>query len=136
MFVNLFIASELTWKTKGIHLRQETKFPDADTTTLIFQCDQPEKLTLHLRHPYWVTNGFAVAVNGQPLKVKSQPRFIRPVHRIAKLSGFDERHLSCHARLFWSAERLIDSHFSGVQDRAIGQRPLETPLDISARQKY
>ena len=37
LFVNLFIASELTWPEKDITVRQETKFPESDTTTLEIQ---------------------------------------------------------------------------------------------------
>ena len=33
-FVNLFIPSELTWKDKGIVVRQETKFPEEEATHL------------------------------------------------------------------------------------------------------
>ena len=33
LFVNLFIASELTWTEKGNSVRQETKFPESDTTS-------------------------------------------------------------------------------------------------------
>src|SRR5579884_3127076 len=34
LYVNLFIASELTWKEKGVLLRQETRFPEEETTRL------------------------------------------------------------------------------------------------------
>jgi hypothetical protein len=73
LFVNLFIASELNWKEKGVVVRQETKFPDADTAALTFRCERPQRLILRLRHPAWAESGFAVAVNGEPVKVKSAP---------------------------------------------------------------
>jgi DUF1680 family protein len=65
LYVNLFIASELNWKTKGIKIRQETKYPDAQSSKLIFSCEQPVELTLQVRHPFWATNGFEIAVNGE-----------------------------------------------------------------------
>ena len=34
LFVNLFVASELSWKKKGLVVRQETGFPVSDTTIL------------------------------------------------------------------------------------------------------
>ena len=34
LFVNLFIPSELTWRDKGVTLRQQTRFPAEDTTRL------------------------------------------------------------------------------------------------------
>lgn len=71
LFVNLFIASELNWKEKGIKLRQETRFPDEGGTTLVFQCEKPRELALRVRRPYWAGNGFAVSVNGQPVSIHS-----------------------------------------------------------------
>jgi len=34
LFVNLFIASQLNWKQKGITITQKTLFPDEETTRL------------------------------------------------------------------------------------------------------
>ena len=34
LFVNLFVASELQWKEKGISLRQETAFPYSEDSKL------------------------------------------------------------------------------------------------------
>ncbi len=64
LFVNLFIASQLEWREKGITLRQQTSFPATDSTELRFTCDKPALLTLNIRQPFWATNGFEVAVNG------------------------------------------------------------------------
>lgn len=57
LYVNLFIASELNWKEKGITLRQETKFPDEPKTTLTILTDKPVEITLKIRHPSWVPAG-------------------------------------------------------------------------------
>ena len=57
LFVNLFIASELNWKEKGVILRQETKFPDEPKTTFTFSSDEPVEFTLKIRHPSWVPSG-------------------------------------------------------------------------------
>ena len=64
LFVNLFIASQVEWKEKGITVRQETTFPESDTTELRFTCKKPVLLTLNVRHPFWATNGFEVRLNG------------------------------------------------------------------------
>jgi DUF1680 family protein len=64
LYVNLFIASELSWKDKGIKVRQETTYPDEQATRLVFTCDNPVELTLQIRHPFWATNGFDIKVNG------------------------------------------------------------------------
>ncbi len=67
LFVNLFIASELNWKAKGVKLRQETKYPDEAASRLIFTCEKPVELTLKLRQPYWANSLIGVRVNGQAL---------------------------------------------------------------------
>ncbi|HUA67702.1 MAG TPA: beta-L-arabinofuranosidase domain-containing protein [Candidatus Saccharimonadales bacterium] len=74
LYVNLFIASELSWPEKGLTLRQDTKFPDKDTTRLTFHCKQPVKVALKIRWPGWAKtppriwiNGLGQAVSGQPV---------------------------------------------------------------------
>ena len=81
LFVNLFIASELNWQSRGVRVRQETKFPDKDTTTLTFECQQPTNLTLHIRHPYWVEKGFAISVNGKPVNENTTPSSFADITR-------------------------------------------------------
>lgn len=73
LYVNLFIASELMWKDKGVVLRQETSFPETGSTHLRFSCAQPTELTLHLRRPYWAVKAFSVTVNGIKQAVRSKP---------------------------------------------------------------
>ena len=73
LYVNLFIASELQWKTKGITVRQETKFPAASSSKLTLNCAKPVHLTLQVRCPGWVQAGFAVTVNGHPVEAKAKP---------------------------------------------------------------
>jgi DUF1680 family protein len=72
LFVNLFIASELSWPEKNLTLRQETKFPDAGTTSLKFQCQQPAQLALKIRWPAWADQ-ISVRVNGKKQKISGQP---------------------------------------------------------------
>jgi DUF1680 family protein len=73
LYVNLFIASELDWKERGIKVRQETKFPTVDTTMLTFSCEKPVDLGLKVRWPSWAKSGFAVAVNGRTQKTTGAP---------------------------------------------------------------
>lgn len=73
LYVNLFIASELNWKAKGLALRQETKFPDEGASKLVFACDKPVELSLNIRHPAWATEGFEIRVNGKAQSVASKP---------------------------------------------------------------
>jgi DUF1680 family protein len=73
LYVNLFIASELNWKSKGLKLRQETKYPDEMSTKLGFTCEKPVTLSLHLRHPFWAAGEYAIKVNGKKQRVESAP---------------------------------------------------------------
>ncbi|MDH5706674.1 MAG: glycoside hydrolase family 127 protein [Candidatus Aminicenantes bacterium] len=73
IFVNLFIASELDWPEKGVTLRQETRFPEEEGTTLIIQAKKRVRLDLRLRIPYWATGGATVEVNGQAQDVSTAP---------------------------------------------------------------
>jgi DUF1680 family protein len=73
LFVNLFIASELDWKDKGVVVRQETRFPEEDTTRLIFRSQQPVRLALKIRYPSWAKSGVNLAINGISNPVKSGP---------------------------------------------------------------
>jgi uncharacterized protein len=74
LYVNLFIASELSATNLGLTLRQETRFPDEPRTRLLLRLKKPTTLTLHLRHPGWVAAGeFKVRVNNQPVTVTSTP---------------------------------------------------------------
>lgn len=59
LWVNLYLASELDWKARGVKVRLDTKWPDADTATLTFTCRQPQEFTLRLRHPSWGLRGMA-----------------------------------------------------------------------------
>jgi DUF1680 family protein len=69
LFVNLFIPSELTWKDAGVTVKQQTRFPDEDTTRLMFTAAKPTRLAVKVRYPSWVKSGFAIRVNGTPEKL-------------------------------------------------------------------
>ncbi len=69
-YVNLFIPSALTWAEKGITLRQETAFPESDTTNLTINCSQPTELTLKIRYPAWA-QGFNLSINGETQSVEA-----------------------------------------------------------------
>jgi hypothetical protein len=81
LWVNLFMASELNWKVRGLKLRQETAWPNGETSKLIFTTVQPQELTLRLRHPWWAVNGLKVKVNGQALAVATKPSSYAEIKR-------------------------------------------------------
>jgi len=73
LYLNLFIASQLTWKDKGVIVRQDTRFPEQDTTKLTFQCQKPVRLSLRVRYPSWVQSGMTLTINGKNEPVKAKP---------------------------------------------------------------
>lgn len=74
LYVNLFIASEITVTNLGLTLRQETAFPDEPRTRLTLKLKQPAEFALHIRHPRWVAAGaFAIKVNGKSVAVATTP---------------------------------------------------------------
>jgi len=73
LYVNLFIASELDWASRGLLLRQETRFPEEEGTTLKLRLEKPTELALRIRVPYWATRGVGVKINGQPQAVEARP---------------------------------------------------------------
>lgn len=69
LVVNLFIASELFWKEKGITIRQETSFPYTDLTMLKFACNKETEMRLLIRNPSWLSNPLTIKVNGEVQKL-------------------------------------------------------------------
>lgn len=81
LHVNLFIASELDWREKQLKIRQETSFPEEQTTRLLISRGGPAEATIHIRHPYWATAGLSFAINGKPHHVLSHPGSYVPIRR-------------------------------------------------------
>ena len=73
MYINLFIPSEVTWREKGIQLRQETQYPENESTKLTVLTSTGEKYALLLRFPFWATSGVKVKINGANQMVKNLP---------------------------------------------------------------
>ena len=71
--MNLFIAAEVRWPEHGLVLRQETRFPEEDTTRLQFDLPSPRELALRIRHPGWATAGITVTVNDALQTLSSTP---------------------------------------------------------------
>ncbi len=74
LFVNLFVASELDWRERGVRVRQETRFPDESVTRLTIATKKPQRWALRVRHPVWVEQGaLVVRVNGEAQALPSSP---------------------------------------------------------------
>ena len=84
LFLNLFIASELNWKEKGIKIRQETKFPYEEQTKLKITSGNT-RLKLMVRYPSWVKEGaLKILVNGKPVLYKSHSSSFIAIDRLWK----------------------------------------------------
>jgi uncharacterized protein len=71
LWVNLFFASEVNWKGKGVTIRQETRFPEEPGTRLTIQTKSPTHFTLNVRIPYWAEDA-SVMVNGKRFEPKKK----------------------------------------------------------------
>jgi len=67
LWVNLFIPSKLDWREAGATVTQETKFPNADTTTIKLSMKKARELTVNIRMPYWA-KGVELSINGKSEK--------------------------------------------------------------------
>jgi len=73
LYVNLFLASTLDWRERGLKVTQTTDFPTAGRTKLEFDCANPVELELKLRRPAWAGAGFEVVLNGQRVETTAAP---------------------------------------------------------------
>ncbi|HVT81775.1 MAG TPA: beta-L-arabinofuranosidase domain-containing protein [Phycisphaerae bacterium] len=65
VWVNLYIASELQWKDKGLVLRQETNFPEEAGSKLTITTAPSGTFELRLRVPEWAAGPVVAKVNGK-----------------------------------------------------------------------
>lgn len=71
ILVNLFIPSVLNWEEKGIVMKQETDFPEAEKVTIrIEQIELKSSFTIKVRKPQWLDGNATIKVNGNPIDAK------------------------------------------------------------------
>ena len=63
LYVNLFIASRLSWREKGITIEQQTTLPASDATVLTITAAHPEIFPLRIRKPQWAGQ-VSLTING------------------------------------------------------------------------
>ena len=83
LYVNLYIDSQLEWTEKGLRLKQETRFPEQETTTLTVTTKAPVQLAMNLRIPYWAQGG-SVKINGTLLPAFASPSSYLTLNRVWK----------------------------------------------------
>lgn len=68
LFVNLYIASDVSWPEKNLTVSQRTAFPQEQGTTITISTTHPVDIDIRLRIPYWTSNG-SVKINGRAIPV-------------------------------------------------------------------
>jgi DUF1680 family protein len=83
LYVNLYIDSQLEWPEKGLRLKQETRFPEEQGTSITISAKNPVQLAINLRIPYWAEGG-SVKVNGSTLPAFASPTSYLSLNRVWK----------------------------------------------------
>jgi len=74
IYVNLLVPSEVSWRHDGqeVRLRQETSFPEADSSRLTLEMGRPGRFALRIRVPRWC-QGLSVTINDEPFPISARP---------------------------------------------------------------
>lgn len=70
LYINLFIPSVLSWKDKGITIKQETNIPASESTIFTITSVKPTTLPIRIRNPHWA-NSVMVKINNLSQKVST-----------------------------------------------------------------
>ncbi|GHN02746.1 hypothetical protein WSM22_42350 [Cytophagales bacterium WSM2-2] len=65
LYVNLFIPSELDWKSKKATVTMNTFFPSNGEVTISVKSSSKQKFALRIRRPGWASGDVAVSINGK-----------------------------------------------------------------------
>src|SRR5579872_3887155 len=120
LYVNLYIDSQLDWPEKGLRIKQETRFPEAQGTTITIAASNPVQLTMKLRVPYWAKGG-SVKINGAVLPAFSSPSSYLNLSRLWKTGDKVELSLP------------MDLHVAPMPDDETVQAAMYGPLVLAGR---
>lgn len=71
LYINLFIASSLEWKKKGLKLVQNTSFPYSETSEIKLDLKKSGQFAINLRYPSWIEKGkMKVLINNKEQVLK------------------------------------------------------------------
>ena len=79
LWVNLFIPSQLEWKDENVTIRQETRFPEEQGTSLMIK--GKGTFAIKIRRPFWAREGYSVAINGVEQSISAAPGTYLELHR-------------------------------------------------------
>jgi uncharacterized protein len=120
LYVNLYIDSQLEWPEKGLNMKQGTRFPEEQGTTLTVTAKGPTQLAIKLRIPYWAQGG-SVKVNGTVIPAFGSPSSYLSLNRVWKTG--DKIELSLPMGL----------HIDSMPDNASVQAAMYGPLVLAGR---
>jgi DUF1680 family protein len=120
LYVNLYIDSRLDWPEKGLKLKQETRFPQEQGTTLTVSANAPVEMAINLRIPYWAQGG-NVKINRTALPAFASPSSYLTLNRLWK--NGDQIELSLPMGL----------HIDSMPDDETVQAVMYGPLVLAAR---
>ena len=74
VYVNLYAASELRWKTGNVavHLTQQTSYPESSQIELRVDPETPIDFAVHLRIPRWLDRPAHLSVNGKRVSAPAE----------------------------------------------------------------
>ncbi len=74
LYVSLYLPSEVTWKRPEgeVKVTQDTRYPEAETSTLTLDLKQSAAFALKLRVPGWC-NDMSLKINGTPANAECKP---------------------------------------------------------------
>ena len=113
LYVNLFIPSILNWEEKGVTLKQETNFPEEESTSFIVDVNESKEFVLKIRYPEWIPAGeLEVLLNGEPLEITGEPGSYISLTR----QWLDGDKIDVKLPMYLSSERLPDgSNFKALK---------------------
>ena len=83
LYVNLYVASEVTWPEQHLRIVQQTHFPEEQGSTFVVHAGHPTMMALHLHVPYWA-QGYKVSVNGRAVAMNAVPASYATLRRVWK----------------------------------------------------
>jgi len=99
VYVNLYVASVLHWKERGIRLKQSTVFPIEPRTSIVVDESTAEPWVLNLRIPSWTTLDAAISINGKLVEGIAAPGSYLSVKRVWKKGDRVEVQLPMQVRI-------------------------------------
>ncbi len=84
LYVNLYFASTVDWKSRSVRVKQETSFPENGRTELTIEDSPVTSWTLCLRIPAWTSAANSVAINGKQLEAAGTPGSYLSLTRVWK----------------------------------------------------